>query len=805
MSNWDHLPQEMRDRAQWLVCSLNPTDPEYKVPTSVNAVGGRYRASVTSPSQWLTFAQAVHAAKFYGGGIGYVLNESDPYTCIDLDVKDAQTHPDNPQVWTTPEDFERYTSMVTTFDSYTEKSASGKGLHIWIRADTGRGFKRGGVEVYSRERFIICTGAIVLNKPIQERAMLATNMVARMRPIADRFTLVEIDPEVDDWYILEMAAAAQNRDKFIKLFTGDWQNDFTSQSEADLALMSMFTFYSESNSQVRRLFRDSALGKREKAVVNDKYINTTLTTIRGRQHRESAANVSGVIAAADAMLEIRKQAAVAIQQRQGGYAAQSADAATLTPLHSPLTPVSQPQAAPLAIAMQQASPVSQGIALAGAKGLPWPPGAVGALAQFIYQASVRPLKEVSIVAAIGVAAGIVGKAWNIPQSGLNMYITLVAQSGVGKEAMHSGPALFMTHLCKDNPMFNRFIDFDEYASGPALMKAFPDRGSFVNISGEWGRRMKRMAINDDRDGPLTTLRTTMTNLYQKSGHGSVAGGLVYSNKDSNIKLKGSVAFSFIGETTPDTFYESLTSSMMEDGFLSRFLIIGYEGPRPDENMNQIMEPNPGLVDHFRQMCIVAMRTEAEGRATMVAVTQEASDHLRIFNKECDVKINSTQDESVRQMWNRAALKAQRLAAVLAVATNYAMPCVQMTELDWAIQVVRQDIAVMSRRLEEGDVGISDGSRERKLFAIMKEFITEPQTDSKMESLRVNMIVPRLHLHKRVQRAIAFSSYRGGTNAALDHTLRSMVDNGLIMQVEKSALDSMYGVKSTAYRVLTSHI
>ena len=40
-----------------------------------------------------------------------------------------------------------------------------------------------------------------------------------------------------------MAMSAKNGEKFAKLWKGDWEGDYTSQSEADLALASMLAFY----------------------------------------------------------------------------------------------------------------------------------------------------------------------------------------------------------------------------------------------------------------------------------------------------------------------------------------------------------------------------------------------------------------------------------------------------------------------------------------------------------------------------------------------------------------------------------
>ncbi|MDO8308574.1 MAG: hypothetical protein Q7V58_09515 [Actinomycetota bacterium] len=41
---------------------------------------------------------------------------------------------------------------------WVETSLSGEGLHVFVAADEGPGWRRGGVEFYSRHRFIAVTG-----------------------------------------------------------------------------------------------------------------------------------------------------------------------------------------------------------------------------------------------------------------------------------------------------------------------------------------------------------------------------------------------------------------------------------------------------------------------------------------------------------------------------------------------------------------------------------------------------------------------------------------------------------------------
>ncbi|MCP5006396.1 MAG: hypothetical protein GY941_21030 [Planctomycetes bacterium] len=336
-------------------------------------------------------------------------------------------------------------------------------------------------------------------------------------------------------------------------------------------------------------------------------------------------------------------------------------------------------------------------------GLDWPCGNLGAIAAFIYNSSPRPVKEVAITAALGLMAGIVGRAYHTEsQSGLNLYIILVARSGVGKETMHSGISLISKNLKPINSLSENFVDFRDFTSAGGLIRACRDRPSFVNVSGEWGRKLQRMAREDLRGGVMSELRTVMTNLYQKSGPDSMVGGVGALKLTDDIADTQSIAYSMIGESTPETFYNSLTRSMMEDGFLSRFTVIKYEGNRPPANANPVLTMQPDLLKLLSSIITQCGSMVTNNKSMTVPLGKKAYKLLGLgqtLDIYCDNKIDSCgDDESKRQLWNRAHLKALRMASVLAVTDNYLRPKVTKHHAYWAINTVLADIKHMSGQL-----------------------------------------------------------------------------------------------------------
>jgi len=182
------------------------------------------------------------------------LTAEDPYVFIDLD--NAVDSEGQVKSWAS--------EIVSQFESFTERSVSGTGLHIivrggksikWLKSPASKSkfcrtaYQDGEVEVYEHSRFVIFTGQVIEPEwPIcdsqagldwlVEKVFVSKNKPFPMK-IADRKLVQEPLVESDD-QLLERALAKDK--KFRRLFSGDW-SDYPSQSEADLALCNKIAFW----------------------------------------------------------------------------------------------------------------------------------------------------------------------------------------------------------------------------------------------------------------------------------------------------------------------------------------------------------------------------------------------------------------------------------------------------------------------------------------------------------------------------------------------------------------------------------
>src|SRR5215208_3002660 len=271
--------KHIRDLRQWVCWRSQERDGKLtKIPYSP-LTGSR--ASSTNPDTWASYSEAVAAYRDGGyNGLGFVFTKEDEFVGVDLD---HCLHPEAGEI----EDWAR--EIIDELDSYTEISPSGTGVHILLRATLPDGRNRKGpVEIYSHSRYFTVSGRHLEGTPrtIENRQeqILALRRRVLGEPVSangHETTRSAASSGLSDQEILMKAAAAENGEKFRRLWAGD-TSDYTSESEADQALCSLLAFWTGPDpARIDELFRESGL-YREKWKRADYRERTVSKALEGR-------------------------------------------------------------------------------------------------------------------------------------------------------------------------------------------------------------------------------------------------------------------------------------------------------------------------------------------------------------------------------------------------------------------------------------------------------------------------------------------------------------------------------------------
>jgi len=258
----ENVPEELKALPNWVCYRLESRDGQPK-PTKVpyNPITGDH-AKANDPSTWTDYETCVAAVECCEhDGIGFEFGSG--YVGIDLDrCRDVETGQID----------EWASDIIAHLDSYTEASPSGTGVHIICKGALPPGGRRiGPVEMYETARFFTVTGEHILGTALTvgERSAELWELHEALFPVEvpDNTSEPGAGPApspLTDAEIIQKASLAANGEKFKKLWAGDWQGDYTSQSEADEALCCHLAFWAGKDAdRMDTLFRGSGLYRKK--------------------------------------------------------------------------------------------------------------------------------------------------------------------------------------------------------------------------------------------------------------------------------------------------------------------------------------------------------------------------------------------------------------------------------------------------------------------------------------------------------------------------------------------------------------
>ena len=749
----NNIPAELRALPQWVSVDMS-IDDEDGLPkkSPLNPRFTHTPAKVNDRSTWGTFEEATANGRIPG----FVLTKEDEYAIIDLDNK-----PHNPA---TPAQLEIHNQILEGIDSYIERSISATGYHCVVKGEVPIGINFGNIELYSWGRMMIFTGDVVKDMPIEDYAEAVTNMYEglnaareRSKPIVE-VVLEQQDGHMSDGDIFDMGGSADNGTKFNDLCRGDWQHyNFPSQSEADLALLSMFAFYSKDNEQCRRMFRMTELGKREKYQKDNNHINRLLTICRAK--------------------DIQPIDVQAMEDKVAAVKAELAEPASIPKIPERRSP-SVPKL-PASIRPKVLDALN-------------PPGVLGMMADYIYLVAPRQVREYAVAASLAMLSGIAGRAFNISRTGLNQYIIALGGTGTGKEGMAAGISRLESAI-NEGITTPTPVVIGKPASAQGLHKSLIAQPCGLSILGEVANEFKIM-LSPKVDPNSLAIKTAYLDLYNKSGDKQTYHAINYSKAENNMTAIQSPNLTILGESVPDTFYATINETSARDGFLGRLMIIEYTGLRNDYNdCNE--PPPPALVNSLAAIRNHAADLQARQLVEHITMTPEAQEYLVDYDKAVTRRMNEAAEAgrtAVSETLNRSHVKALKLAGLGAVATNFTNPIVTLPLAEWAVAFVEKASAILTTRFESGEVGeASDLQFETVMRKCLNQYFKmEPKTRVNQKQpiiLAETNFISYSFISSYCKQREPFKSHKLGHGKAIEMALKEMIDTGVILPVPISQL------------------
>lgn len=789
-----NIPFDLQQLNQWVVSGNN------KLPLNPRTGAA---ADPTDPSTWGTFSEVQNCGY---PNVGFVLSRTDPFCVIDLDnpfrrpkdksliVEGDADHAHAASL------LERQARILAQFQSYAEVSQSGEGLHIIVRGKIPQGVRRDCVEVYPHDRYIICTGNRYNDLPIAERQDLLDALYLEMQPAA-RVELAQVDSHTTDEAVLKVAEGAANGAKFAQLWRGDLSG-YPSQSEADFALMAILAFYSKDNAQCKRMFLASALGQRPKAhrrgycenmlaqmrakelpqidfsvllnQINQPKLNGNHDRSRETDSRNKSGNSSVPF---EAVEDKGKVDAIGSYERQRDIELQSG------------------------IRKPSGVESSNSRTRSATRGTLFPPGFVGECAEYFYASSIRPVREIALATAIGLTAGVVGRAFNISNTGLNHYVIVLARTGSGKDGVARSIDRLIGSARQTVPMADQFIGPGVFASGQALIRVLDSQPCFVSVLGEVGLTLQQICSPNAHSSQVA-LKRVLLDLYTKSGFSATLRPSVYSDKEKNTQMVQAPNLTIIGESTQENFFENLDSGHIAEGLIPRFTVFEYDGPRPKRNRNADTPPPPELLNRFTELLNIALTSAQQRSFRPVSIAADAQTMLDDFDEYVDGEINATIADVSKQLWNRAHLKALKLGALVAVGVNAYEPVVTQEIADWSIATVCADIRRMLEKFEGGEVGGGNQRQEgdiRRCITAWFQLSNESKRQYKApESMLSSPTIPFSYIRRRCQLLTSFKNDRRGSEASIISTINALISIEALVKMPDLEAFKAFGVRQPVY-------
>lgn len=733
---FDEFPSELARMPQWVCWRLEwrPNSKKWtKVPytPAPNGMNVSMHASTTNPATWRPLADCEMVYKFGKvDGVGFVFSAADPYCGVDLD---GCRDPANGTLdaWAQP-----LVQQAVALGLFVEVSVSGTGLHIIGRGRWGDGKRKGGVEVYDRERFFTMSG---------DRTGYPDGSVnGDAQPLLDhiRVTLLHEEPgiEITDAEVhrrrdgLALVHRARELDPGL---VENWADGFMNRA-GEQARGWWFTSHVEGRSEERQglLWRVAAdrvtngmADSPEKVAIEvaavvmrspryeaesargkwPRLIAMEITKATASAWAKKAANRAIVIelpAAAvrdvtnpDDGLARSGPAAAAQDVQEGADDGRMGDETSTVAAAAPAPSMQAGTAVTVRVDAGEvaSAPVELPVVLAPAPAQlagPWsqqsvaqrlgypepPPGPIAESVEWITANAAKEQPMLALLSTVVAFSAACGSQYALPDgSRLNLYGIGVALTAAGKDAPRSA-AMELAQEAGIPPV-------TDIGSGQGLEDVLIERQSVIAVIDEIGHFVR---IVEGAKAPphlvsASKLLLTMFTAGKSRYHRRVLAQGQAKREPAMMSVDNPM-LSLLGFTTPSALGQGLTSAAIESGLLGRMLFVEGE----EQPFSKFMPPLQQMPESVRDRLRAIHQARQEHKLCNVCTVEFEPDALamaeRIMREREAARVGL--EPHAGALVARGAEKVSRIAGVLAVLDNPVEPRIRVEHVRWADTFVR---------------------------------------------------------------------------------------------------------------------
>ena len=450
--------------------------------------------------------------------------------------------------------------------------------------------------------------------------------------------------------------------------------------------------------------------------------------------------------------------------------------------------------------------------------LPKPPGLLGDLYDCCYDALLYQYHEVALVSSIGLVAGIIGRKFNVMEpapTGLNLFLTIVAGTGFGKESISTFINKCIRGSSKGLKEHRSFIGPSNFTGPKAIVNSFTDARSRVCVISEAGLMMKVKSGNVEGKTAfiLDAFSTSHSEGYTKESS--------YSSKDDYVAEIRAMAMTIISESTEEQLMDAYKSSgALASGYLPRQLIfkINQRSDKVNRKADYILSDK--LKNKLAQLMEIASTVQAEEDPSAIMIFFDESvrdDMLDYIDKYAKIARDFEKTDIVKSvMATRIAQKAVRIAGICSVFNSDKIGSdITSEEWDWAKSLCDFEFANVTNALS-GLAGNDDMDNAvlavySKIASILDDSIKNKKcrVDSRYRKRKIitygilKIATDKNTVIKAMGDTNRSSSYKTGLDKVLDYmekqgVIKSMTSDPLggkstrLYQINEGIVEFIYG-------------